>query len=153
MTKHGLPIKERIQSSIVIDDNGCWIWKRFRDKKGYGLVSVSHKTFRAHRVSFEAHVRPIPEGFHIDHLCRVTSCVNPEHLEPVTQAENNRRQGMAVTHCPQGHEYTEQNIYWEKPKKTGFNSAKRCKVCKLARGRRHYYSSKLLPKDSTTISS
>jgi hypothetical protein len=61
------------------------------DPDGYGRVWLYGGMVLAHRASFEAFVGPIPEGMEIDHLCYVPSCVNPEHLEPATRAENNRR--------------------------------------------------------------
>jgi hypothetical protein len=157
MTKHGLPIKERIQSSIVIDDNGCWIWQLssrgpLRSTGRYGRIVVNGKNVAAHRCSYEVFVGPIPKGLHIDHLCGNPPCVNPEHLEPVTQAENSRRRAMANTHCPQGHEYTEQNTYWQPARKIGRNLSKQCKACRVFHNHK-YYRSKLEPKDLTTISS
>ncbi|MCE5309611.1 MAG: HNH endonuclease [Acidobacteriales bacterium] len=84
-------------------------------RDGYGDVYVpGRRTTQAHRVAYEVFRGPIPEGLHIDHLCRVTCCVNPDHLEPVTPAENNRRAGSAVTHCSRGHEYTPENTYFRK---------------------------------------
>jgi uncharacterized Zn-finger protein len=67
----------------------CWPWLAGRDYLGYGAFSrVRAKTERAHRVGYELLVGPIPEGLQLDHLCRNTSCVNPAHLEPVTNREN-----------------------------------------------------------------
>jgi len=83
----------------------------------------------AHRLSYETEIGPIPEGLELDHLCRVRSCVNPLHLEPVTHQENVRRGEGAnfwrnKTHCPQGHEYTEEN--------TGISNRnnEKCRYCR-----------------------
>lgn len=68
----------------------------------------------AHRVAYELTRGPIPAGMEIDHLCRVRSCVNPDHLEAVTRGENLRRgrgKTGAQTHCKRGHELTPENTY------------------------------------------
>lgn len=73
----------------VEDENGCWVWQRVRDRHGYGRTHrESGKTALAHRVYYERLVGPIPDGLQLDHLCRNHACVNPEHLEPVTNREN-----------------------------------------------------------------
>lgn len=119
-------------------EDGCWLWmgaQAGRPDARYGRFWVGRRTEaghpaaeQAHRVSYELFVGPIPEGLEIDHLCRSSLCVNPEHLEPVTRLENQRR-GFAPmqeqrkrTHCPKGHEYTEENTYvW--------NGMRRCRRC------------------------
>lgn len=82
--------KPRFDRYIVEDkghDTPCWIWTGTQVRGGYG--QVTHRT--AHRVLYEIHVGPVPDGLQLDHLCFQTACVNPEHLEPVTAAENMRR--------------------------------------------------------------
>ena len=87
----------------------------------------------AHRVAYELQVGPIPVGLQLDHLCRVRSCVNPAHLEPVTSAENTRRGLRAMkTHCPQGHPYAGENLLI---RPTG---QRRCRTCHLAGKRAGY---------------
>ena len=66
----------------------CWLWLAAKNPKGYGSFDTTY----AHRWSYEYYKRPIPVGWQIDHLCKVTSCVNPDHLEAVTLDENLRRQ-------------------------------------------------------------
>lgn len=69
----------------------CHIWQGAKCPHGYGRVNIENRTRQAHRVAYERGVGPIPEGLVIDHLCRVPSCVNPDHLEAVTHWENLRR--------------------------------------------------------------
>jgi hypothetical protein len=79
----------------VVEDRGyktpCWIWQKNLDKDGYGGASVNRKQVRAHRAYYEKYNGPIPEGYDVDHLCFVTSCVNPKHLEAVPPIVNQRR--------------------------------------------------------------
>lgn len=69
----------------------CWTWMRAVGQDGYGRARVDSRMGYAHRVIYEQHRGPIPEGLQLDHLCEVRSCVNPAHLEPVTPKENVRR--------------------------------------------------------------
>lgn len=73
----------------------CWIWTgAIASGTGYGQAHVGEiprRKIGAHRALYELHRGPIPAGLALDHLCRVRSCVNPDHLEPVTRAENDRR--------------------------------------------------------------
>lgn len=91
MTKHGLSLKQRILNGTYIDSNGCWIWRGAHLPEGYGMIRVGGKTLTTHSVSYTEWQGPIPAGLQIDHLCRVTVCCNPEHLEAVTCKENRRR--------------------------------------------------------------
>ena len=107
----------------------CWLWIGRCNDDGYGLISVEYDMQRAHRVSYEMAMGPIPGGFDIDHLCRVRSCVNPAHLEPVTRQTNLLR-GFTIpayhaqkTHCPRGHPYSGCNLY------IGKDGSRRCRTC------------------------
>jgi hypothetical protein len=87
---------------------GCWIWLAGRFSEGYGAFFFEGQNVGAHRMAYELLVGPIPEGMQLDHLCRSRACVNPQHLEIVTQLENIKR-GVRQnaqrnkTHCTQGH--------------------------------------------------
>lgn len=107
----GLP--ERIADKIVPEPNsGCWLWTGSGNGKGYGQVHWSGGNYRAHRLVYEMLRGPIPEGSHIDHLCRVRCCVNPDHLEPVTHQENVRRGSRTtMTHCLRGHPLSGRNVH------------------------------------------
>jgi hypothetical protein len=76
---------------LVDEETGCWIWQRYVDEHGYGRAPKKGIMRPAHRVLYERFVAPVPAHLHLDHLCRNTLCVNPEHMEPVTPAENVRR--------------------------------------------------------------
>lgn len=76
---------------IVNPETGCWDWQWFKNPAGYGQVRDDGRVRRAHHVYYERAHGPLPDGLVIDHLCRNTSCVNPDHLEAVTHAVNTHR--------------------------------------------------------------
>lgn len=125
---------ERLRALVVIDEaTGCHLWQGKVDKRGYGVISVGNRTMYAHRFAYETFVGPIPEGLHVDHVhergCRHRHCVNVEHLEPVTPAENTRRGEPARrTHCPAGHPYDDVNTYLRPDRGT-----RECRACVSAR--------------------
>jgi hypothetical protein len=94
---------ERIASRVTETPSGCLVYKGAKTN-GYGRIRHNGRDCYAHRVAYEAAHGPIPQGLHIDHLCRTRACVNPAHLEAVTQLENNRRAALAtavgVYHSP-----------------------------------------------------
>lgn len=131
----------------VIDLDECWIYAGTKDKNGYGYLSVylegKSKTLRAHRASYESFVDSIPDGLVIDHLCRVTSCINPDHLEPVTSVVNTLR-GMGFAgknvrkkECPNGHPYDDDNAV-----RFGIKSYRRCRACENERHKAYYAANK-----------
>lgn len=101
--------------SYVDRTSECWLWLGGRTPNGYGKFWLNGGTALAHRVAYKTTKGPIPEGLHIDHLCRVPLCVRPDHLEPVTPQVNTLRgigpasRNARKTHCPQGHPYSEAN--------------------------------------------
>lgn len=113
----------------VIATGVCWYWSGHLKRDGYGLAYDGIKTRQAHRMAYELLIGPIPDGLVLDHLCRVKRCVNPDHLEPVTNAENIRRgqlamgRGVGATHCPQGHAYDDENTYTDR------NGYRYCRTC------------------------
>jgi hypothetical protein len=109
--------------------DSCWNWTG--DKVfGYGRMNIKRKTVRAHRFGYELLVGPIPDGLVIDHLCRNRACVNPAHLEPVTNRVNVLRGvgfpavNAVKTHCRYGHEFTANNTVIRS------NGDRRCRICR-----------------------
>lgn len=133
-----LPVAPRFEGMFIPEPNsGCWIWMGAATRQGYGRLSAQGIPTPAHRVSYELHKGKIPQGLHIDHLCRNTSCVNPDHLEAVTNKENGRRgivaevhraRQAAKTHCKHGHPLSGDNLY------IAPSSGQRvCRACKADR--------------------
>lgn len=137
-------IEERFsENSIPEPNSGCIIWIGY-STNGYGRLKIDGKFRMAHIVAYEITKGQIPDGLNLDHLCRVPCCVNPDHLEPVTQSVNVRRgllpslvaarnRTRKATHCKRGHERTPENVY---------QSTRQCRLCLLERGRRLRYSAR-----------
>lgn len=105
----------------INEPSGCWLWLGYTDKNGYARLNGQN----AHRVFYETHVGPVPEGFDVDHLCKRRNCVNPAHLEAVSEVENLRRQTRTVTFeakhfeiCREGHPMEGDNLRMYAGKRT-----------------------------------
>ncbi len=119
-------LEQRIWEKISPEPNsGCWLWTGSSDALGYGQIYRDGRLTNAHRVTYELYIGNIPDGLVIDHLCRIPCCVNPDHLEPVTQKVNVRR-GLAgsKTHCKHGHPFNLENSYVRR------DGSKTCKKCR-----------------------
>lgn len=115
----------------------CWLWTAAL-VRGYGVFRAGNRVQYAHRLAYEAVRGTIAEGLQIDHLCRNPRCVNPEHLEAVTQATNLARgvSGPALnarkTHCHRGHPFTAENTDPGELARLGW---RRCRICAQERER------------------
>lgn len=154
-TRKTITVIDRLMAMVEIHSNGCWLWTGALTA-GYGMIGIgvrgdgSRRIVRAHRVSYEIHIGPIPDGMQLDHTCHKKGecmevgsaclhrrCVNPYHLEPVTSNENKKRGngGLAgaekqrsKTTCPWGHAYSKEN--------TGVRRGRRiCRACARDRER------------------
>ena len=109
--------------------SGCWLWTGATFPNGYGTLKYHKKPWLAHRFFYTALRGPIPDGWVIDHLCRNRSCVNPDHMQIVTQWENNARgagisaMNLRKTHCSKGHPLSGSNLYRYKKRR----SCRRCR--------------------------
>lgn len=132
-------LPERFWAKVSPEPNsGCWLWAGSGNQIGYGRMRFEGRTQVVHRIAYKALVGPLPEHpeVDLDHLCRVRCCCNPDHVEPVTHAENIRRGQTGIvnrskTHCRSGHEYTEANTYVYQA--TG---ERQCRTCQRERSRR-----------------
>lgn len=104
----------------------CWLWvgEVGGRKMNYGFLRTRGKRRAAHRVSFMDFGNNIPDNYQLDHLCRNTLCVNPDHLEPVTNRENTLR-GSLASHgvCRNGHDLTLPGALYKR------SDAVRCRAC------------------------
>ena len=128
---------EQLEQRIERRPDGCWQWQMKLTTGGYGKWCHDGRVTPAHRRVYELLVGPIPDGLDLDHLCRNRGCVNPEHLEPVTNRENVLRgisphaRNARRTHCAQGHEFTAENI------RRDARGHRQCRECARLRSQRH----------------
>lgn len=136
---HKIPYEYQVRflRKIEILDSGCWLWRgNLQPKSGYGRFWLDARTDRlAHRLSYSWSGLDIPESLVIDHLCRNRACVNPAHMEPVTNVENVMRgesiwaKNARKTHCLKGHEFTPENTWTSK------HNMRHCRECARIRKR------------------
>lgn len=114
---------------------GCWLWTGQVDPFGYGLLSVRQRRLKTHRIGWTLANGPIPDDEVVDHLCRVPACVNPAHLELVSNRENILRgvspQALNArkTHCQNGHLLSPENLLVHRGVLAGHRT---CRLCRLA---------------------
>ncbi len=134
---------ERFQRKVSVLDSGCWQWMGTIHKHGYGrFYDQKNHAVRAHRWAYSSWIGPIPDGMTVDHTCHDPkdcaggyscvhrSCVNPGHMQIVTIQDNlKRRASVIVTHCPNGHEYSDENTYVSKA------GTRQCVTCNRDRAR------------------
>lgn len=129
------PVEQKLMARVQRTETGCWEWTGSRTAGGYGQIRRRYVVYGAHRLSYETFVGPIPEGLHLDHLCRNPPCINPEHLEPVTSRENCLRgispaaKNAVKTHCVNGHPLTGANLAIDRGHRA-------CVECRRRRGRK-----------------
>lgn len=120
----------------------CWQWLGKPHRSGYGRHTGADGVVYAHRFAYMLLVGPIPDGLQLDHLCRNTLCVRPDHLEAVTQMTNLHRgvgpaaRNHAKTHCRNGHPLEGNNVHVYRVKKTG-TMGRRCRGCSAETARRY----------------
>lgn len=128
-------LPERWSSRITVDESGCWIWTGALDGQGYGSTKHDGKLTCAHRAIYETLVGEIPPWLQCDHICRVRRCVNPVHIELVSQRENTLRGvghtavNAVKTHCKRGHLFDEANTI----RLSG--DRRQCRTCKTLHSR------------------
>jgi hypothetical protein len=120
---------ERFMDKVSPEPNsGCWLWDAYVSKDGYGRFGVGRIAHEAHRISYKLFNGEIPKDMCVDHICKIRSCVNPNHLRLLTRSENSKNQINAnskKTHCKLGHDLT-------------FNYGRRyCKICQAEASKRY----------------
>lgn len=125
---------------------GCWVWTGSTNPGGYGVTKTGKVNPNGKRQATSVHlfawrrtVGPVPNGLHLDHLCRLRCCCNPAHLEPVTPRENNRRANSPTsrlaerTHCKNGHPFAGVNLF------TNTDGTRGCRACDRTFALAHYH--------------
>lgn len=133
---------DRFWSKVDRRPDGCWEWTAYRNRFGYGRFGMDGEVVLAHRVAYEMLVGPIPDGLSLDHLCRNRGCVRPDHLEPVTAAENVLRgtgwagRNARKTHCPRSHPLAGDNLMRNR------HSQRLCRECARERNHAAYWANR-----------
>lgn len=128
-------VEARFFANVTENHVGCWVFASL-DVQGYGQLQIDGAAVRAHRWCYEFLVGPVPEGLVLDHLCRNPACVNPDHLDPVTQQVNTLRGvgpaalNAAKKECLRGHAFSPENTYITP------DGRRMCRSCQRIRARK-----------------
>ncbi|MBI1758011.1 MAG: HNH endonuclease [Actinobacteria bacterium] len=147
-TTNGRPGWERRFWKHVEVGPGCWSWNGAMSGSGYGQMTIGGHRRLTHRLSWLLHRGPIAAGMHLDHLCRNTRCVNPDHLEVVTSRENTLRgtnqvaRNILSSECVAGHPFDEINTYVNRGKRY-------CKECRRIHCREYQRRRRLAMRSAT----
>lgn len=110
------PLEQRFLDKVN-KTKSCWLWTASTDRAGYGHFHYKGKQMMAHRMSLLIHGIELIEGLSVNHLCKKTSCVNPNHLEQIPLIDNvllgdsPASQNKRKTHCKRGHLFTKESVY------------------------------------------
>lgn len=136
-----VPVFDRVLRRVVVDEvTECWNWMGHVSRWGYGQVYTPTGVQYVHVVSHWYFKGPVPPTWEVDHLCRNTRCINPDHLEAVTKRINTLRgNSMAArhaqkTHCVHGHPLTPDNLYVIRARPR----YRCCRTCHLSRCRQRH---------------
>ncbi len=130
---------ERFINLVCFNDNGCWIWSGTTDSYGYGVFKINRSMYKAHRLSVALYRGYCDEDLTVDHLCRNTRCVNPDHLELVPNEVNVLRgespfaDNKRKNHCKNGHPLSGDNLV-SYPSELELGK-RQCKICHNERSR------------------
>jgi hypothetical protein len=131
----------RFMSLVEVDaETNCWNWVGCKTKGGYGASALNGIKMVAHRAMWRLLRGELPDGLDLDHLCRNRSCINPDHLEPVTRSENLKR-GFEARGCKNGHSYNDRDF--DLVKRSDGSVERRCKICHRERNRRAKHNRRL----------
>lgn len=133
-----MPAIERFLEKVEVTKAGCWLWTAAKtgSTHRYGAFVWNGQQSTAHRFAYEFWRGPIAEGMSVDHLCRTPPCVNPDHLEVVSQGENILRGdtlpafNAKKTECVRGHPFDLFNTL------NAANGSRQCRTCKRERQRK-----------------
>lgn len=136
-------IIDRIMKETIPEPNsGCWLWIGYTMKNGYGQITYCQKSWLAHRLSFYGFNNIDPKELYVCHKCDNPSCVNPDHLFLGTHKDNmkdmvskKRQPNIKKTHCPNGHEYSDENT--KRYKFKGGWTSRFCRECMRIAGRKY----------------
>lgn len=148
MSRPRRPLKNKLQDKYHVSvRTGCWLWHSTMHLAGYGVIcdwAPDGRRLRllAHRVLYQLHRGEIPKELTVDHLCRRRNCVNPWHMELVTNRENILRGKCFAaryakrTRCKHGHKFTPENTRhsW----KRGIYQGRACRACGRSRAKKRW---------------
>lgn len=122
--------RDWFMTRVAVRDTGCWEWTGTINDNGYGVLKIDGRQWRAHRASYAIHNGEVPDDLFICHHCDNRKCVRPDHLYAGTPLQNmqdkvsrGRHHALLRTHCPRGHEYTEENTY-------RWRTHRNCRACR-----------------------